>query len=550
MGFPIQLRRISFFVCVFGYYVECSVAQTNSRGHSSVGSEDHDQGSSYFFYQSPDHPRDCREVRDQCQSPVSNGVYLIKPDGYPQPFEVYCDNEIESGGWTVIQRRIDGSLDFQRNWEDYQRGFGFPSSEVWVGNERLSFLTNQNVYELRVDMVLSNGTSFHVNYNSFRVSDEWSKFILTSMGNYTGDAGAVITFCPQNMLYGNCTCASTCEDPSGTLNCQKSCDQSEGCVCQEGFLLKENECVHPSECGCYSAEENRVIPNGETYVNAACTEKCTCNGDQLNCDATYQCSSDATCRVEGGVRQCYCNEGYEGDGETCTPTFTDCNDVRAAGHTQDGVYTILPSGWSKSPFDVFCNMTIDGGNWIVFQRRNRGATSFYRNWDSYQSGFGDIRDEFWLGNDKLHYLTQQGTYELRVDFVSSSNSAKYAKYNRFRVDSAANKYRVTDIGTYSGNGGDGMNNVEDENFSTHDQDYDELSYDCAEKHRSGWWHGGYYYSYSSSYCNLWRDGSYYRRCSESSLNGDYNGGNGQNINWNYSNYCHIKYTEMKIRRIS
>lgn len=89
----------------------------------------------------------------------------------------------------------------------------------------------------------------------------------------------------------------------------------------------------------------------------------------------------------------------------------------------------------------------------VFQRRNRGGSDFYKNWANYKNGFGDIQNEFWLGNDKIHYLTRQGTYELRVDFVTSSNSAKYAKYTSFRIDSVANEYRVTDIGTNSGNGG-------------------------------------------------------------------------------------------------
>lgn len=89
----------------------------------------------------------------------------------------------------------------------------------------------------------------------------------------------------------------------------------------------------------------------------------------------------------------------------------------------------------------------------VFQRRNRGATSFYNNWMAYKNGFGDNQDEFWLGNDKLHYLTKQGNYEIRIDFISSSNSAWYAKYSLFRIDSGTNKYRVTHIGSYSGNGG-------------------------------------------------------------------------------------------------
>ncbi|KAJ8049910.1 Fibrinogen-like protein A [Holothuria leucospilota] len=422
MGISLYLERLLFLLCMCVYNFGYS-SDANSRD-SGGQTEEYRQGL-YFFYQTPEYPRDCREVRDQCSSSISSGVYLIKPDGYPKPFEVYCNNDIDSGGWTVIQRRVDGSLDFRRNWEDYKNGFGFLSSEFWVGNERLSYLTNQNVYELRTDIFLSNNASFYISYNLFRINDEWGKFALAAVQNYTGDADSLVTFCSQNMVYGNCTCIPSCQDPLGT-NCQNSCDEGESCVCQEGYLMDGSSCVFPTECGCYLSEDNRVLRNGETYVNVACTEKCICNDNQLNCDTNYRCSQDAVCNVKDDVRQCYCNDGYTGDGETCTldVVFRDCNDVRDAGNSEDDVYSILPSGWPGSAFNVFCNMSIDGGGWTVFQRRNSGATGFYRNWASYKNGFGDIQDEFWLGNDKLHYMTQQGTYELRVDFVSSSLTEK------------------------------------------------------------------------------------------------------------------------------
>ncbi|KAJ8017489.1 Ryncolin-4 [Holothuria leucospilota] len=505
---------------------------------------------------------------------MPNGVYLIKPDGYPKPFEVYCNNDTDFGGWTVIQRRFDGSIDFNRDWEDYKEGFGFPSSEFWIGNDRLSFLTNQNNYELRIDGLLSSGSPFYLKYDSFRIKDEWGNYTLTKdiARNFTGNAGSVITECPQNTAYYGCTCEATCEDPLGESDCQTNCDQNKTCVCQKGLVRKEGACVTLSECGCYISEENRYISSGQTYVNADCTQNCTCNGNQLSCDTDYECSQSATCSVgQNGVRQCYCNDGYSGDGITCvSDVYRDCNDVLSAGNTQDGVYTILPTDWPGSAFDVFCNMTIDGGGWTVLQRRDRGATGFYENWANYKNGFGDIQDEFWLGNDKIHYLTKQDTYELRVDFVSSSNLAKYAKYASFRIDSETNKYRVTDIGTYSGNGGNGMSEVSNEDFSTHDRDNDGLSYDCAEKHRGGWWYGGsdysdYYNCYrSSAPCNVWYSHRsyyycnyyyyytyhYYRRCTKTNLNGDYNGGKGQNIFWNSGSNCNTKYTEVKIRRTS
>ncbi|KAJ8019626.1 Angiopoietin-related protein 7 [Holothuria leucospilota] len=528
---------------------------------------------SFFFYRLPQYPQDCVSVRDECSLSNSSGAYLIKPDGLSDPFEVYCDNEDNLGGWTVILRRFDGSLTFNRNWEEYKNGFGFLHTEFWLGNDKIAFLTNQVVYELRIDMVIANGTSLYASFPLFRISDEWSQYKLVLVGAYDGNimrnlylseqclikAWSANLPCPPNMILGSCSCQPSCDDPTGVGNCQDNCGgQDEVCICSSGLLLKDGQCVLPSDCGCFETETDSVLLAGETHVNVGCTEKCTCESDRLVCDPNYRCSPNATCGVEDGVRQCYCNDGYGGDGETCTVVHKDCYDAYQNGYTEDGIYPILPTGWPGSPFNVFCDMTTAGGGWTLFQRRIDGVTDFYRDWDDYKHGFGSLQTggDFWLGNEQLYYLTNQKDYKLRVDIVTSDSLPKYAEYTSFQTGLEYSKYRLN-IGTYSGNAGDGMEYGNGGAFSTRDEDNDACSHhDCAKEHRGAWWYNHppsfcVECYYRSDFCNLFQTRiSCNNRCTASNLNGNYNGATGETINWWYDNNCDLFSAEMKIRPTS
>ena len=54
---------------------------------------------------------------------------------------IYCDTKTADGGWTVIQRRVDGSVDFNRSWSDYEKGFGDLNGEFWYGLKSMNCLT-------------------------------------------------------------------------------------------------------------------------------------------------------------------------------------------------------------------------------------------------------------------------------------------------------------------------------------------------------------------------------------------------------------------------
>ncbi|PIK42179.1 tenascin [Apostichopus japonicus] len=143
----------------------------------------------------------------------------------------------------------------------------------------------------------------------------------------------------------------------------------------------------------------------------------------------------------------------------------------------------------------------NGGGWTVFQRRTGGSTSFFRNWAAYKNGFGDINVDFWLGNEKLYYLTNQKYYSLRFDVTTSNRDSKYALYSEFRIMSESHNYRLDRLGSHSGTTGTRFpDNNKGKDFSTYDEDNDGCDkYNCALRHRGGWWH-------SDSWCNYCHGG--------------------------------------------
>ena len=96
--------------------------------------------------------------------------------------EGYCDAVTAGGGWLVIQRRKDGSVDFNRDWVDYENGFGDLTGEVWYGLRAIHCLTNQGQWELRIDYTFTNGTKGYLSYSHFKVGPANKQYPLTISG--------------------------------------------------------------------------------------------------------------------------------------------------------------------------------------------------------------------------------------------------------------------------------------------------------------------------------------------------------------------------------
>ena len=130
-----------------------------------------------------------------------SGIYIIDPDldGPIEPFEAYCDMETDGGGWTVFQRRQDGSVDFYLYWADYRDGFGNLDGEFWLGNEHIHELTKNQDTELRVDLRHGSGEKRYAQYATFYINDELDYYRLTVRG-FTGTAGDSLTYHNANQF--------------------------------------------------------------------------------------------------------------------------------------------------------------------------------------------------------------------------------------------------------------------------------------------------------------------------------------------------------------
>ncbi|XP_053387987.1 fibrinogen C domain-containing protein 1-B-like isoform X2 [Mercenaria mercenaria] len=182
-------------------------------------------------------------------------------------------------------------------------------------------------------------------------------------------------------------------------------------------------------------------------------------------------------------------------------TDTDCYDVlNKENNAGSGVYSV--NLWkSKRTIKVYCDMNTDNGGWTVFQYRFNGSVDFYRNFSEYETGFGNLETEFWLGLKSVKEMASQGKTELRLDLTAADGTTAYETFQNFYLDEGPNYTLHIDHGTGTAGDSHGLSYNNGHHFSTYDADRDGISSKhCAVKDHGGWW---------------------YAKCAFANLNGEY-----------------------------
>lgn len=185
--------------------------------------------------------------------------------------------------------------------------------------------------------------------------------------------------------------------------------------------------------------------------------------------------------------------------------FKDCQQAKEAGHSASGIYMIKPEN-SNGLMQLWCENSLDPGGWTVIQKRTDGSVNFFRNWENYKKGFGNIDGEYWLGLDNIYKLSNQDNYKLMIELEDWSEKKVYAEYSSFRLEPESDYYRLR-LGTYQGNAGDSMMWHNGKQFTTLDRDKDMYTGNCAHFHKGGWWYNACAHSNLNG---VWYRGGHYR----------------------------------------
>jgi len=160
----------------------------------------------------------------------------------------------------------------------------------------------------------------------------------------------------------------------------------------------------------------------------------------------------------------------------------------------DGVYKFLEPELNERQRDInerYCAFATDGSAWTVIQRRRSNwkqeEENFNRNWDEYRTGFGDLSNDFWFGNEFIHKIVYRDDYILRIELQDHNGIEVWIEYGLFRLDSESYNYQLV-IGKLNENSTttDALTYHNRMDFTTYDHRNDDITINDNDN-GNGWW---------------------------------------------------------------
>ncbi|XP_030555906.1 ryncolin-1-like isoform X2 [Drosophila novamexicana] len=153
------------------------------------------------------------------------------------------------------------------------------------------------------------------------------------------------------------------------------------------------------------------------------------------------------------------------------------------------VFEIQVRGFSLKTFRVVCEQNNYGNGWTIILRRQDGSEDFYRNWNDYKNGFGDLEDELFMGLEKIHAITAAQRQELLVLLEDEDGEQSYERYDRFAIGDELESFALHTLGNANGTAGDSFKYHHGQKFTTYDRDNDSNQLkNCAKTRSAAWWY--------------------------------------------------------------
>ncbi|CAH1792728.1 unnamed protein product [Owenia fusiformis] len=322
------------------------------------------------------------------------------------------------GQWLVVAHRFDGSIDFNRTWNEYKAGFGNISGEFFIGLQALFRLTLRNTFMVRFEMINNSGIMIYLENDGFTISDEHDRFRFSVHDFLENRRNGSFAYMPNTR-----------------------------------FSTWDNDNNHDISC---------VQQTGGPFWHSHSADKC---------DTTWPSYIFGQFKFKDMKMMIKLVE-------------TPC------GERKSGINDIHPLGGSS--FKAKCEE-----NWLMVAHRFDGSVDFYRTWAEYKTGFGDPSGEYFIGlNNLLSLFTGDRNYVLRLEFTTWDGRSETAEYYVFRLGLTQRETAIR-LEDFRGSGKDVMSSshhyhysqgqVDDNPFSTWDNEYEYAMTNCSALRRGAWW---------------------------------------------------------------